>query len=259
MADSHLRITATKGTTTGTAWATWLMVVLAVLAVAVPQPTWAQRALIGSEGLDRFPLTAQDQKRAQTIIASHPSLRGQTIQVEFPPNAGLRTKCEQTLSFENPKRDRMWGNVQVLARCDKPSFSASIPLRVRVFGQSIRAARYLPSGARLGREDLVVDQTEITDAPPDAAVRVEDVLGQTTSQSISARGWIRLNSLKQASVIQARAPVRVQIKGPGFQASGEGIALSEGAIGDTVTVRLSDGGQVSGRVVGPGEVEITVK
>ncbi|MEY3970338.1 MAG: hypothetical protein RLZZ80_36, partial [Pseudomonadota bacterium] len=169
MADSHLRITGTKGTTTGTAGATWLMVVLAVLAVAVPQPTWAQRALIGSEGLDRFPLTDQDQKRAQAIIASHPSLRGQTIQVEFPPNAGLRTKCEQTLSFENPKRDRMWGNVQVLARCDKPSFSASIPLRVRVFGQSIRAARYLPSGARLGREDLVVDQTEITDAPPDAA------------------------------------------------------------------------------------------
>ena len=245
MADSHLRTLRTA--------------VLCVLTVALPQVAWAQRALIGSESLERFPLTVQDQKRAQAVIASHPSLRGQTIQVEFPSNAGLRNKCEQTLSFENPKRDRMWGNVQVMARCDKPSFSASIPLRVRVFGQTIKAARYLPTGARLGRDDLVVEQAEMTDAPADAAVRVEDVLGQTISQSISARGWIRLNSLKQASVIQARAPVRVQIKGPGFQASGEGIALTDGAIGDTVTVRLSDGGQVSGRVVGPGEVEITVK
>jgi len=117
----------------------------------------------------------------------------------------------------------------------------------------------LPSGARLSADDLLIESAEMTDAPVDAAIRPEDVIGQTTSQSISARGWIRLNSLKQASVIQARAPVRVQIKGSGFQASGEGIALTDGAVGDTVTVRLSDGGQVSGRVVGPGEVEITVK
>jgi flagella basal body P-ring formation protein FlgA len=267
MADSHLRTLRaprTVGTVVTAAGLVtmrtlWFFAVLCVLTAALPQVAWAQRALIGSESLDRFPLTAQDQKRAQAVIAAHPSLRGQTIQLEFPSNAGLRAKCEQPLSFKNPKRERMWGNVQVMAHCGKPSFTASIPLRVRVFGQSVRAARYLPTGARLGRDDLVVEQAEITDAPVDAAVRAEDVLGQTTSQSISARGWIRLNSLKQASVIQARTPVRVQIKGPGFQASGEGIALTDGAIGDTITVRLSDGGQVSGRVVGPGEVEITVK
>jgi flagella basal body P-ring formation protein FlgA len=266
MADSHLRdrrklIGCTDGSgqaAPGAVQTTRLTTLLIGFLLAC-SPALAQRALIGADPLDRFPLTAQDQKRAQAVVAAHPSLRGQTIQLEFASNAGLRNKCEGTLSFENPKRERMWGNVQVMARCNKPSFTASIPLRVRVFGQSVRAARYLPTGARLGRDDLVVEQAEITDAPADAAVRVEDVLGQTTSQSISARGWVRLNSLKQASVIQARAPVRVQIKGPGFQASGEGVALSDGALGDTVTVRLSDGGQVSGRVVGPGEVEITVK
>jgi flagella basal body P-ring formation protein FlgA len=235
------------------------LTLLFVWSLAAVSPVWAQRALIGADPLDRFPLSAQDQKRVQSVVASHPSLKGQTIQLEFAANVGLRNKCEQTLSFENPKRERMWGNVQVIARCGNPRFTASIPVRVRVFGQSVRAARYLPTGARIARDDLVVEQAEITDAPVDVAVRVEDVLGQTTSQSISARGYIRLNSLKQASVIQARAPVRVQIKGPGFQASGEGIALTDGAMGDTVTVRLSDGGQVSGRVVGPGEVEITVK
>ncbi len=261
MADSDLGASLTRRT----GW--WgaigphagLLTTLLVWSLGFGSPAWAQRALIGADPLDRFPLTVQDQKRVQAAVATHPSLRGQTIQLEFAPNVGLRNKCEQTLSFENPKRERMWGNVQVIARCDNPRFTASIPVRVRVFGQSVRAARYLPSGARIARDDLVVEQAEITDAPADVAVRVEDVLGQTTGQSISARGWVRLNTLRQASVIQARALVRVQIKGSGFQASGEGVALTDGAMGDTVTVRLSDGGQVSGRVVGPGEVEITVK
>ena len=222
-------------------------------------PLFAQRALIGSEGLGRHPLTPQDRQAIEQVVQGHASLKGLTSQIEWPAQLGLRSKCEQTLSFEAPKRERLWGNAQVIARCTKPAFSVSIPLRIRVFGTSIKAARYLPSGARLGPDDLVIEQAEVTDAPPDAAIRAEDVLGQTTSQSISARGWVRLNSLRQASVVQARAPVRVQIKGPGFQASGEGVALSDGAVGDTVTVRLTDGGQVSGRVVGPGEVEITVK
>ena len=46
------------------------LTILLIWSFLACSPALAQRALIGADALDRFPLTAQDQKRAQAVIAA---------------------------------------------------------------------------------------------------------------------------------------------------------------------------------------------
>jgi len=70
---------------------------------------------------------------------------------------------------------------------------------------------------------------------------------------------VSLNNLREAAVIKVGEGVRVQVQGKGFQANGEGVALTSGAIGDSIRVRMPDGQQVQGQVVRAGTVEIVIQ
>jgi flagella basal body P-ring formation protein FlgA len=133
-----------------------------------------------------------------------------------------------------------------------------VAVQTRVFGPQVVAKRYLAQGTRLKADDLEVVSTDITRTPADLARSIEEVQGKVLGQPLAQGANLVLNILREPSVIKVGEGVRVQIQGKGFQASGEGVAMSAGAIGDSIRVRMPDGQQVSGRVARAGVVEVVI-
>jgi flagella basal body P-ring formation protein FlgA len=59
-------------------------------------------------------------------------------------------------------------------------------------------------------------------------------------------------------VVRAGQNVRLEVRGPGFRVGGEGTAMTAAAAGQSVRVRLQSGQIISGTVVRPGLVELTI-
>lgn len=227
----------------------------------------AQRALeasryeqgSGSAAAPEEDLPAEIVERIIKMVRSHPSLSGLKAEVRVGRIRQRLADCPAApeVAFAAPKA-RPWGSFSVVVRCAKPFWGVTVSVQTRVFGPQVVAKRYLAQGTRLKAEDLEAVSTDITRTPADLARSVEEVQGKILSQPLAQGATLALNILREPSVIRVGEGVRVQIQGKGFQASGEGVAVTAGTIGDSIRVRMPDGQQVSGRVIRPGVVEVVI-
>ena len=244
----------------------YFLVALAGL-VFLSQIARAQRALepsraeqgAGGPGAAEEDLPQELVARITQTVRAHPSLDGLKVEVRVARVRQKIAECptQPEVVFSAPK-SRPWGSFNMVIRCSKPFWGVTVSVQTRVFGPQVVAKRYLPQGTRLKIEDLEVTAADITRSPVDLARSLEQVQGKVLSQPLQQGGVVGLNILREPSVIKVGEGVRVQIQGKGFQASGEGVAVSAGAIGDSIRVRMPDGQQVSGRVVRAGVVEVLI-
>lgn len=197
--------------------------------------------------------------RITKMVRSHPSLDGLKVEVRVGRTRQRLGECPNPpeVVLATPKA-RPWGSFSVVVRCPKPFWGVTVAVQTRVFGPQVVAKRYLAQGTRLKADDLEVVSTDITRTPVDLARSIEEVQGKVLGQPLAQGANVVLNILREPSVIKVGEGVRVQIQGKGFQASGEGVAMSAGAIGDSIRVRMPDGQQVSGRVARAGVVEVVI-
>ncbi len=199
------------------------------------------------------------QKRILEMVRSHPTLAGLEVQTSLGKPTRNIGECGQNLelAFASPQI-RPWGAFQVVVRCSKPAWSLSVPVQTRVSGASVVASRYLAPGVRIRPEDITVVNGDITKAPVDLVRTPAEAIGKAVSRPVTQGGQVLLNNLKEPAVIKIGEAVQVQIVGRGFQASGEGVAVSGGAIGDSIRVRMPDGQQLTGQAVRQGVVEVVI-
>jgi flagellar basal body P-ring formation protein FlgA len=166
------------------------------------------------------------------------------IQVDAPDPRVRPLACESLAPFL-PSGSRMWGRTTVGVRCaGTGSASVFVPVRIRVFGQALVAARPLSPGQVLAAEDLRLEESEITQSG--ILTDPEQAVGRRIAVGVNAGYPVRAELLRSQQVIAQGDTVKVQVTGAGFTIIAEGTAAAHATDGQSVQVRMESGRTVSG-------------
>jgi flagella basal body P-ring formation protein FlgA len=165
--------------------------------------------------------------------------------------------CPGGVTVLLPQNAKIWGRVNIELRCTNgANWTMNLPVRVVVNGEYIVAARFINGNSRVNPQDLSVAQGDLGELPEGFIQKAEQAIGRQAIRAIPVGGLITLNNLKKIAVIKAGDPVRIQVVGEGFEATGNGTALTAAGINDPIRVKLANGKQAQGLVVSEGLVTI---
>ena len=130
-----------------------------------------------------------------------------------------------------------------------PAFGAG---RVVVPGHDI--AR----GTTIGEADLSY-ATAANDVMNGTVTTMNDIVGMQARRTLRAGETLRLEDLRHPVVVTKGSTVTMTFEAPGLVLTASGRAMSEGGMGDTVTVQNpASYRQISAIVIGPGQVRAQV-
>ncbi|HWT54417.1 MAG TPA: flagellar basal body P-ring formation chaperone FlgA [Rhodocyclaceae bacterium] len=223
-----------------------------------------RRLLIALLVLTSLAAHAQDDVQAiRTAIENY--LRGQTSglpgQASFTVSplegANGRPPCP-SFDISMAPGARSIGRSTVLVRCRNASnWAIYVPVQIKVVTEYIVTTRPLNQGQLIGESDLTTQSGDLGNLPNGVLLDASQALGRIAAIPIPAGKPLLTDLLRQPPVIQAGQTVKVVSRGPTFEVSNEGRALTAAADGKVVQVRLNNGQVVSGLARQGGIVEIS--
>ena len=159
----------------------------------------------------------------------------------------LKLSACHSLQTFLPNGSRAWGKTTVGVRCNQANpWTVYVPANVRVHGDYYVTATPLAQGTTLDMSHLIKAQGELSGLPSGVVTDPEQALGKTLTLPLAAGLPLRQEVLRSPPVVQQGQVVRIVLNGPGFSVSNEGRALGNGAEGQLVQARTSQGQVVSG-------------
>ena len=167
--------------------------------------------------------------------------------------------CEQTEPYL-PSGTRPWGTIRIGLRCVQGPvrWNVYVPAVVRVQAPVVVTLVALPMGHLLKAEDLTVQEAELTAETGATLVDPAAAVGRALAFPMKPGQALRAQHLRTRLWFSAGEPVTLLARGSGFAITAEGVALSPGADGQSVRVRLDSGRVVSGLAVGARRVEVNL-
>lgn len=190
------------------------------------------------QGAERQHLPAVHEAVIAFVQANHP-VDAELRVVPDPLDRRLRlAPCERPLEAFWAPGSASVGHVTVGVRCDgaRP-WKLYVPTRVKLMREVVVAARPLARGQRLSREDLALDRRDVGRLRTHATTDPEPLVGYVLTRPVPA-GRVLDSGLLEAPVLVERGRrVRMAVEGAGVTITMSGVALEDGALGDTVQVR----------------------
>lgn len=221
---------------------------LFILVLLASKSGWAQ----SSDSKPEFMASTQrwlDDAVAKVQSESAAPLRMEVIVGELDRRLRL-APCVRVEAYL-PVGTRLWGRSRLGLRCLEGSvrWNVFLPVTVKAYGAAWVIKRELAAGAVLTEADVI--EAEVDWAEESSPVVVSPSLwrGQVTTRALTTGQTLRQGLIKPAQVFQAGAQVRVIAGGAGFQITSDGQALSAGAVGQSVRVRLDSGRVMTGVVL----------
>ncbi len=153
-----------------------------------------------------------------------------------------------------PLGAKLWGKSSIGLRCvSGATWSANIPLYVRVFGLTLVANRSIQAGQALQRDDFSEQEAELSKEGGRPVSDFGAIDNKTLNRSVAAGAILREEWLRASPVIQSGDQVRVVASGAGFSITTDGYAITSAVEGQQVKVR-SDGGRVVTGIARPGRI-----
>lgn len=161
------------------------------------------------------------------------------------------------LEVSMPAGAKAWGRTTVSVHCQEArGWTIFVPIQIRVVTDYLVTAMPLAQGQSVTPGDLTRQRGDLSNLPAGVLTDEREAVGKTASMSIAAGRPLRADMLRQPVVVQQNQTVKVVSRGPGFQVSNEGRALTNGLEGQIVQVRLANGQVVSGVARIGGVVEV---
>lgn len=159
-----------------------------------------------------------------------------------------------------PEGAQMWGRTRVGLRCEQGAVRWQVfwPITVKVWGQALVAAVPLRPGAMVEMSDLRMAEVDLAERTAPAMIRPDEAVGRSVMRNVEVGQAVRQDDLKARRWFAAGDPVRLTVKGPGFQIAAEGTALSHGDEGQCARIRTDNGRVVCGHPVGDRQVELSL-
>jgi len=118
------------------------------------------------------------------------------------------------------------------------------------------AAGDLPRGAVITLKDLRLDERDITGLRQ-PYLEIPPLLGMGARRAIKAGEVLQKGMLATLPVVRRGELVTLTVRSAGLVLTASGVALDNGGLGETIRVRNSSSQKgVSGRITGPGKVEL---
>lgn len=119
------------------------------------------------------------------------------------------------------------------------------------------AARRLSRGTTLGKSDVQLQKMNVSKAPSNIVMHLDDALGKRLKNSLSAGEYLRNNMVENLPLVQKGDTVSLVAKNGYVTVTTMGIAKSDGARDEQIRVENTDSERVViGRVVGERQVEV---
>jgi len=150
-----------------------------------------------------------------------------------------------------PAGTRLWGRSRLGLRCLEGGvrWNVFLPVTVKAYGKAWVIKNELAAGVVLTQADAIEVDVDWAEESSPVLASSSLWLGQVTTRALTTGQTLRQGLVKPAQVFQAGAPLRVIAGGAGFQITSDGQALSAGAVGQSVRVRLGNGRVMTGVVL----------
>jgi len=170
-------------------------------------------------------------------------------EVALPP-------CTDPQPFLPGHDQRLLGRVTVGVRCGDGQ-TRYLQARVTAIGQYWVAAQDIPVGTLVTESMLEARSGDLTTLPRQAVLDENAAVGRVTTRTLARGSVIQGSQLQAPALIQRNRTVSVEAIGQGFRVVRQGEALQDGALGDTVRVRMSNRSILTGVVAGDGVVKVS--
>lgn len=167
--------------------------------------------------------------------------------------------CEKVHAYM-PDGMQMWGKTRVGLRCERGAVRWNVfwPVTVKVWGQALVAAVPLRPGTPVADGDLRLAEVDLAEKTSPAVLRAADIVGRTVVRGVEPGQSVRQDDVKARRWFAAGDPVRLTLRGEGFQIAAEGTALTPGDEGQCARIRTDNGRVVCGNPVGDRQVELSL-
>ncbi len=167
--------------------------------------------------------------------------------------------CERVEPYL-PTGARLWGRTRLGLRCVQGTtrWNVFLPLTVKAYGPAWVLAGSVAAGATLSEQDAVQAEVDWAAEPAAVLANPEAWVGQTATRTLSPGQPLRQGMVRAPELFKAGTPVRVVAQGPGYAVTSSGQAMTAGAAGQNVRIRMSNGKVISGIVSDDGTVQATL-
>ena len=193
---------------------------------------------------------------AQVFLQDAARHLGNDVTVTVPAPEVALPPCTDPQPFLPGHDQRLLGRVTVGVRCGDGQ-TRYLQARVTAIGQYWVAARDIPVGTLVTASMLEARSGDLTTLPRQAVLDENAAVGRVTTRTLARGSVIQGSQLQAPALIQRNRTVSVEAVGQGFRVVRQGEALQDGALGDTVRVRMSNRSILTGVVAGDGVVKVS--
>lgn len=198
--------------------------------------------------------TAED--AAQVFLQDATRNLGSAVTVTVQAPAAALPPCIDAQPFLPGHDQRLLGRVTVGVRCGDGQ-TRYLQARVTAMGQYWVAAQDIAVGTLVTESMLEARSGDLTALPRQAVLDENVAVGRVTTRTLARGSVIQASQLQAPSLIQRNRTVSVEAVGQGFRVVRQGEALQDGALGDTVRVRMGNRSILTGVVAGNGVVKVS--
>lgn len=155
-----------------------------------------------------------------------------------------------------PKRMTNIGKVTVLATLfsgKKEVRNIWVCARIKVFREAVVALNSIRMNEKITKDDVRAMRMETRDVS-DTLGSTEEAVGMLARRPIAAGTVIKREYLKPQVIVKRGERIVVSVENERLKVKSMGTAVGDGSRGETVSVRMSSGKEIAGRVAGPGEI-----
>lgn len=157
-----------------------------------------------------------------------------------------------------PPGARLWGRTRLGLRCVEgpTAWNVYLPVTIKAFGPAWVLTGAVAPGAVLTANDATQAEVDWAEESAPVMAQPEMWVGQTAARQLVAGQALRQSMVRPPQLFRAGAQVKVIAQGPGYAISSAGQAMSAGAVGQTIRIRMDNGRIVSGTVNDSGTVVV---
>ncbi|MDR5906071.1 flagellar basal body P-ring formation chaperone FlgA [Franzmannia qiaohouensis] len=177
---------------------------------------------------------------------------GSEVHIEVHPPSAHLPACESPQPFIPNERAPSQGRISVGVRCgDQGQQIRYMQASVAVIGDYVVLRQDIPAGSVITSDMLELREAELGSLPRGVLTDLDQVIGQESARALRAGSAITSQQLREVTLVERGASVRIEAVGNGFAISREGQALDSGGMGREIRVRLANreilNAEVSGR------------
>ena len=167
--------------------------------------------------------------------------------------------CQQIEPYL-PTGTRLWGRTRIGIRClqGPVAWNVFLPVTVRAWGPAWTVRQPVSAGTVLTPNDVELTEIDWAESVTPVLFRVSEWEGLEATRHLVPGQVLRQGMIRSPQLFTAGSTVRVLIRGPGFQLTATGSALSHGHQGQNARIRMPNRKVLTGTVLDAETVEITL-